>query len=101
MSAEADPLDLLGNAARRILRLRAELAEAVEQKNAALVMLHEDGVPKCHVADRAVTFLVEHGFRQEDIAALALSPGSVRLVLDASRRPPVPVPSSCGRHPHP
>jgi hypothetical protein len=80
-------------AAYKILHLQNELRRAEQKRNAALMDVHESGVPKCYVAAQARQYLTDHGFDERQIKRLAISPASVRLVLDG-RRSPVPYTSS-------
>ena len=80
-------LNWFGAAAHRVLRLEEELAHARTQRDAALTWIHESGVRKCHVAGLARAYLLEHGFDVGQIERLAISPASVRLVLDGRRSP--------------
>jgi hypothetical protein len=78
----------LARACRDILDLRQALLEAHARKNAALVAINEDGVPKRWVAQRAREYLLSGGdFTVLEVSHLALSPASVRLALDSPERP--------------
>lgn len=75
------------DAARAVLDAQQALAQAVERKNAALVAIHESGVPKARVAQIVRDSLTwPGGFTEEEWGRLALSPGSVRLALDRPAR---------------
>jgi hypothetical protein len=80
-----DPYEKLASYSRRILDLQVALRYARSQRDAALVAIHESGVPKVHVVSVARLELLQAGFSMEEIDRMALSPASVRLVLDRPR----------------
>lgn len=84
---ESPELAALGVAAFRVLHLQNELRRAERERDAALVAIHKSGVPKCHTAATAREYLALHGFDARQIGRLAISRGSVRLVLDGRRSP--------------
>lgn len=77
-----NPFDALGAAAHRKLRAQDELAAANAALAAAVKALNLAGIPKCRVGGVARLDLGKHGFEAEQIARLAISDASVRLMLD-------------------
>ena len=80
-----DPYEKLAIYSRRVMDAQKALEYARGQRNAALIEIHESGVPKVHVVSVARLKLLSTGFTMEEINRMALSPASVRLVLDRSR----------------
>lgn len=64
----------------RIMQLREALDEATRQRNQALLDLHHEGIPKCHVGQVVRNYLLEE-WSAEDVKSLGLSDGSIRLVF--------------------
>lgn len=75
----------LAEACHEIRHHQGALKRARARRNAALVDLHQGGVPKCHLAKGMRFWLSSRGFAPEDIDSLGLSPGSMRVILDRSR----------------
>lgn len=84
------PLDALGVAAARILRARRELDDARNARDAALVEVHRGGVCKAQVAPTVRKYLEAHGFDQDALSRVGVSPSSVRIVLDRREWPSTP-----------
>ena len=72
-------------AAWRVLEAEADRINAKAALQAALVALHEGGLPKCRVGTAAREELALQGLQPHQIQTLALSDASVRLVLDRVR----------------
>jgi len=80
-------LGVYSNAALRYLKARRELEEARTARDAALVGIHKSGVRKCDMLMTVRNYLYDHGFdMKEHVARLALSAGSIRVVLDRQPR---------------
>ena len=78
----ADALDAVVTAARRKIEARRALEDAQAAVADALRGVHASGVPKTRIAEHVGSRLRAEGFDEEDLAVVALSPSSVRHILD-------------------
>lgn len=80
-------LDVYANAALQYLRCLDELNRARNARDAALVGVHQSGVRKCHMWTTVRDYLFDHGFDMKShVGRLALSPGSIKVVLERARQ---------------
>jgi hypothetical protein len=76
-------------AAWGLLRAQRALEEAKAEMQDSIVGLYlaTPGILKCQVGEIIRSDLTLHGFQPEQVARLAVSDASIRLILDGTRRP--------------